>query len=153
MDWSYKNVSKLVNETYEIVASRLNIPHNVNIVVLPDSVCSWAYPKRIEIGYLDECRHNLPYNVLSTTCHELIHIEQYHTGSLTYRGRQFVWKGKTLNEMGLPSDYGSVNQDEYFNLPWERDANTRMGSLAAYVIKKMPKLERFDLRDFIYKVE
>lgn len=52
------------------------------------------------------------YDLISTVCHEMVHVKQYAKGELRYRvqgGQQ--WKAKAISE-----------KTEYMDLPWEKEA-------------------------------
>jgi hypothetical protein len=61
--------------------------------------------------------------LISILCHELVHVEQAHTGRLTY-----IEGDPALKWDGLPYHQSDDQSDEYYrSLPWEKDAYEREG--------------------------
>lgn len=52
---------------------------------------------------------------ISILCHELIHLQQYHSGKLVIKNKQITWKGET-------SDLDTWMSVSYQNRPWEQEA-------------------------------
>ena len=52
---------------------------------------------------------------ISILSHELIHLQQYHSGKLVIKGNQLTWKGET-------SDLDTWLNVSYANRPWEQEA-------------------------------
>lgn len=58
--------------------------------------------------------------------HELIHIEQQAVGNLKIsRDGWYKWKGKLCTNI-CPT---KLSREDYLNLPWEQDVNTRLPNL------------------------
>lgn len=64
----------------------------------------------------------------STLFHEMVHIEQFHTGRLRIEdaeGNMYLWKDKEYKRL-------KTTDDMYDDLPWEKEANRK----ADRVLKK-----------------
>tara|TARA_B110000503_G_scaffold88796_1_gene134612 strand:- start:2451 stop:2876 length:426 start_codon:yes stop_codon:yes gene_type:complete len=52
------------------------------------------------------------YDLISTVCHEMVHVKQYAKGELRYRASGVQqWKAKIISD-----------KTEYMDLPWEKEA-------------------------------
>ena len=53
------------------------------------------------------------YDLISTVCHEMVHVKQYAKGELRYRHKDGAqqWKAKIVSD-----------KVEYMDLPWEKEA-------------------------------
>lgn len=53
------------------------------------------------------------YDLVSTVCHEMVHVKQYAKGELRYRHKDGAqqWKAKIISD-----------KVEYMDLPWEKEA-------------------------------
>ena len=75
-----------------------------------------------------------PYRMIEVLAHELVHAEQYHQGRLANtlgkRGWMHQWNGEVNTNRG--STYRA-----YRNQPWEIEAFSRQGDLAAKICTKL----------------
>ena len=53
------------------------------------------------------------HEILKTLGHELVHVRDYVSGNLSWRDKGLCWKGEHLDPK---------NMEEYFNLPYEKEA-------------------------------
>ncbi len=74
--------------------------------------------------FLDKYDRREAIDIIS---HEIIHISQYNTGQLSYENGVLYWEGKFYDLENL----------DYDNRPWERDAFSRESVLASKVSKKL----------------
>jgi len=74
--------------------------------------------------FLDEYNRREAIDII---CHEIIHISQYNTGQLSYENGELYWEGRLYDLENL----------DYDNRPWERDAFSRESVLASKVFKKL----------------
>lgn len=73
-------------------------------------------------------------NFLTTLCHELVHAEQEFTGKTLADNE---WKGKIYKTKETYDISNPKECDEYFNLPWEKEAYRREDELACEVMGLM----------------
>lgn len=74
--------------------------------------------------------HFTPFARVELICHELVHIEQYKLGWLSYTDdNEFAWFGRPFPRQ--------KNHVDYINFPWERDAYRRAPQLARQVRRIM----------------
>lgn len=96
------------------------IPVRVDDFVDRSMYVGLAYPRR-SLG-----------TILSTYAHELVHVDQFHTGKLEMiRPRVYQWYG---DEIEIPVDY---SHEQYMNFPWEYEAFTRQFDLINRWIREL----------------
>jgi len=62
---------------------------------------------------------NGPYRTLEDLAHEMIHVKQFLSGTLTERGHCTAWRGQVYR------GYDVRENEKYWNAPWEIDAYGR----------------------------
>lgn len=62
---------------------------------------------------------NGPYRTLQDLAHELVHVAQFMSGKMTEKAGGTSWQGRLYR-----GDFMKANED-YWNAPWEIDANGR----------------------------
>lgn len=65
------------------------------------------------------------YDVVSTICHEMVHVKQYVRGELSETGHR--WKSRTMPSDGL----------DYMDRPWEKEAFRMEEKLALECFKEI----------------
>lgn len=66
------------------------------------------------------------YDLISTICHEMVHVKQYFRKELSDAGLRKKWKSKTVSE-----------KVEYEDQPWEKEAFKLEEELALECFKQM----------------
>jgi hypothetical protein len=62
--------------------------------------------------------------------HELLHLNQIHTGKLSMRYNVYVYEGKKYK-----IDQSTMTHEEYASLPWEQDVANREKQLLVKILK------------------
>lgn len=74
--------------------------------------------------YIDDISKNKSIEVLS---HELIHLQQYDSGILSYKNDTLTWKGQKYSRTEIPYD----------NRPWENEAFDKGNVLSSAIEKEL----------------
>ena len=119
---SYLNVAREYEQKLEKVKHRfseiLELPSNISIALKPirSPHIVGRYNGDANIAEIDIRKGNIDDGLL-TICHELVHAEQYHIGTLYSDEKYFYWKGKKY----LRSKLDESNK----KLPWEKPAEIK----------------------------
>jgi hypothetical protein len=70
------------------------------------------------------CRGMNLYDIITTVCHEMVHIKQYVRGELNACGTR--WKSRKISD-----------KTQYMDLPWEKEAFKLEEKLALEVFKEI----------------
>jgi hypothetical protein len=81
-------------------------------LVLKAHIVSAETPEGIAKQFLMEIDKSHKGDIIGSISHELIHLQQYHSGDLKVSENYVIWKGDTLVD----------NIPEYFDRPWEIEA-------------------------------
>jgi hypothetical protein len=76
--------------------------------------------------FLDNLNRNESIEVIS---HEIIHMAQYNTGQLIYENSELYWEGQIYDLENL----------DYENRPWERDAFIKESELSSKIYNVLYK--------------
>lgn len=148
--------SHVVHATEVVARSAI---HELNLDGLAEDVEMAFYPDR-EVGFLAETdaiarnpfkvllfpRTGDWYQLLASTCHEIVHVEQMASGKLVRGEHAIVFDGKPYPYMLL--NLGAYGDTE-LSVPWERDAYERMFPLLQKGYEQLP----YDLRVRVKKSE
>lgn len=66
------------------------------------------------------------FDLISTVCHEMVHVKQYAKGELRHRYNGQQWKAKVVS-----------NKVDYMDLPWEKEAFKLEENLAIECFKQI----------------
>lgn len=131
-----ESLKGLVEFNEPLIRTMLELPKFVSLRYKPlPKRCYGRYNTFTQI--IDISPLQKPYEVLQTMFHELIHVEQYHTGKLKrglsekHRAYMYYWKGKPIEYPDPIKEY-----DKYLNLPWEKEAFEREKPLTNKFIEK-----------------
>lgn len=124
-----KNLDRenLVKKIIDYISTLIKLPNDIQVVfaILDDSIygSTFVNPRfknRITIN--NKLTNNeLPYVLI----HELIHINQIHTGLLSVSSNgKYIWGGNIYN----------INNIDYDNFPWEQDVAAREKQITIKVL-------------------
>lgn len=65
------------------------------------------------------------YDIISTVCHEMVHVKQYYRKELAHTGKEHTWKSKSYADLS------------YTDQPWEKEAFRLEESLALECFKEL----------------
>jgi hypothetical protein len=82
--------------------------------------------------------------VVSTICHEMIHVAQYSQRRLRYLARS--------NVQAFEKEHVDMNEVKYYELPWEKEAYEKEDEVYAYVRKHMADRYYINLQEVDQKV-
>ena len=117
---SYLKVAREYEKKLEKVKHRfseiLELPSDISIALKPIRSLHIVgrYNGDANIAEIDIRKGNIDEGLL-TICHELVHAEQYHIGTLYSDEKYFYWKGKKWPE-------ACSKTTAYYKLPWEIEA-------------------------------
>lgn len=126
----------VITKICEAFYDELTIPDTVQVEfkklpknVFAETMLDYRFKNRIRINYLLNHRE-----VFAPVIHELIHMNQTHTGKLTVlREGIYMYEGK-IHDI---KDINKLSYDEYMKLPWEKDVAERQEKLAEIIIKSV----------------
>lgn len=133
----YNKTSTLPN--HEIIVTNL-CTHACKVIALPDQidVCFYSLKQSV-YGGIDRKKANrlvLDYNlnlkqVPQILVHELIHINQRYTGLLEItKDGWYIWQKNYY----LKSSPDELTYEQYLNLPWEIDVDSRLKTTLAKIL-------------------
>lgn len=65
------------------------------------------------------------YDIISTVCHEMVHVKQYYRKELAHAGKEHTWKRKSYSDLS------------YADQPWEKEAFKLEEGLALECFKEL----------------
>jgi hypothetical protein len=126
---------KVITNVINICKEHLKLPEDIEIefVYLSESVYAQTivthrFKNRLQVNNSLSAKE-----VIKPVIHELIHLEQMHTGKLYSNGKGVcVYEGIRYN---ITSDI--PNYTDYVKYPWELDAMSREPKMLQIVLEKM----------------
>lgn len=124
---------KVIELAYPILDKFLVLSNNIEFVLTDDPKCQFGiyYPDTNSVWLYGKNSF-----VLETLCHELVHVEQINNGTLIplYKDNEKLSESIWMDKKIIHSHMA------YNNLPWEEEANIRMGLLSDMVLDKSPEV-------------
>lgn len=133
-DGSYsKERENVISNICSLAREILSLPEYIEIEiqkldqsVYAESITNTRFKNRIRLN--DDLKLT---ELIKPIVHELIHLEQIHTGVLAAdRQGNFVYNKKTYKNI-IPT---KLTFEDYQNLPWEVDARNKENSVLQYVL-------------------
>jgi hypothetical protein len=126
-----QNLQKFVNKAAPHLEKLLDVPAEMDVRIRPiyKSKYTTMYGRYVHTGdrhiELDP-RYGIK-SAIQTFMHEMVHVEQFHSGALEYNtwDGQYRWKGVDTDNQSIAKNY-----QEYLELPWEKEAYSRQKELA-----------------------
>jgi hypothetical protein len=127
---------KVVSNVIRICYSYLQLPNDVIVEykkldhnVYAETIVSSNVKNKIILNEMLTER-----DVIKPVIHELIHMEQMHTGTLSvYRSGDIYWQGRPY----FTTDQKSIDYHDYTQLPWEEDVLLRESKLLKQVLESL----------------
>lgn len=126
---------KVITNVINICKEHLKLPEDIEVefAYLPDNVYAQTilthrFKNRLQVNNSLSAKE-----VIKPVIHELIHLEQMHTGKLYSNGKGVcVYEGIRYNITSDIPDY-----TDYVKYPWELDAMSREPKMLKIVLEKM----------------
>jgi len=128
------NRQKVISNICNIASQHITLPNYIEIEfcslnqnVYAETLVNFKFKNRIRINESISIKE-----LVKPLVHELIHLNQIHTGKLQTNDRGiYLWE----NIPYRPKSDVLTNYDSYVNLPWEVDARAREDQLLLLVLK------------------
>jgi len=88
-----------------------------------DEVLGYCYQTDHNFYTLELEKYQIVYDLITTTCHEMVHVKQGVRGELRERNLQQYWKGEAIKTVMTYNHLGP-------KVPWEREAWDKQYPLA-----------------------
>lgn len=137
VDWKATNKCKYDMTTIcKLILTQILKIENVSLLVVTDDkmvkrfdtsdiemqAVLQGYPQLKK--YILYLRKNMSEDLLTTICHEMVHLKQYYDGKLRLDGTTFYWNGEYYSKP-IP----------YMDRPWEKEAFAKMYDIEKEVKK------------------
>ena len=121
------------------VSKILDLPGEIEIefVKLPPSVYgeTLLYGRFKNRFRINDCLS--PKEIIKPIVHELIHINQVHTGRLkAMRDGTYIWEGRQYKN----TDPNTLTPEQYQNLPWEQDVSNNVDKVMLDIINSTNRI-------------